>query len=43
MIVNQLRVTDPFENLVKTMDYSSSKMNVNHRILYIISKALWTT
>lgn len=28
---------------MKTMNYSSKKININHKILYVISKALWTT
>lgn len=38
---DQFRMTDPFENLMKSMDYSYWKMNINHKILYVISKALW--
>lgn len=40
MVLNQLRVTDPFQNLMKTMDYIYRKIIINHKTLFIISKAL---
>lgn len=35
MVVNLI-----LENLIKTMNYSSKTFYINHKILYIISKAL---